>query len=207
MSAGTFTESYPPEPPTVAERNFWVGVRMAIATDAFFMLGWGFAFIYLRSLNSNHLFRGGPHDNPSTALGVAILAATLVAVPCAALAATRAGSANASGFKAASIVGLAAILVAIVLQCVQFGVIGLDEHVYFGYKSVFLGWTFFMIVHWVASLTWLEIMWAEAARNARGASQTTAMQRIAPNAAAFAAWWYYLSGVGVLMFILLYLVK
>src|SRR2546427_10115615 len=60
-------------------RNIQVGSRLWGASQAFFFLAFFFAFLYLRALNTNGLWRGWPHHhpNPSLAFGVAILICVL----------------------------------------------------------------------------------------------------------------------------------
>src|SRR2546426_8069306 len=65
--------------PDVLARNIRVGSRIWAASQAFFFLAFFFAFLYLRALNTNGLWRGWPHHhpNPSLAFGVAILICVL----------------------------------------------------------------------------------------------------------------------------------
>src|SRR5438309_10559466 len=67
------------EPPELLARNIRVGSRLWAASQAFFFIAFFFAFLYLRALNTNGLWRGWPHHhpNPSTAFGVAILICVL----------------------------------------------------------------------------------------------------------------------------------
>src|SRR5947199_216578 len=61
--------------PDVLARNIRVGSRIWAASQAFFFLAFFFAFLYLRALNTNGLWRGWPHHHPSPSLafGIAIL--------------------------------------------------------------------------------------------------------------------------------------
>src|SRR5438132_14185760 len=56
-------------------RNIKVASRIWAASLAFFFVAFFFAFLYLRALNTNGLWRGWPHHHPSPSLafGVAIL--------------------------------------------------------------------------------------------------------------------------------------
>src|SRR5437879_7473554 len=67
------------EPGDLLARNIQVGSRVWAAAQAFFFLSFFFAFLYLRALNTNGLWRGWPHHhpNPSTAFGIAILLCVL----------------------------------------------------------------------------------------------------------------------------------
>ena len=50
------------EPPP--DRALFIGARLFVAADAFFFLGFLFAYLYLRALNSNGLWHP-PHIHPS----------------------------------------------------------------------------------------------------------------------------------------------
>src|SRR6266571_8113526 len=67
------------EQPDLLARNIRVGSRIWAASQAFFFLAFFFAFLYLRALNTNGLWRGWPHHHPSPSLafGVAILICVL----------------------------------------------------------------------------------------------------------------------------------
>src|SRR5437764_12632174 len=69
------------EPADLLANNIRTGSRLWAAAQAFFFLAFFFAFLYLRALNTNGVWRGWPHHhpNPSTAFGVAILICVLAA--------------------------------------------------------------------------------------------------------------------------------
>src|SRR6266566_3636344 len=58
------------EQPDVLARNIRVGSRIWSASQAFFFLAFFFAFLYLRALNTNGLWRGWPHHHPSPSLAL-----------------------------------------------------------------------------------------------------------------------------------------
>src|SRR5690242_10432793 len=59
------------EPPEILSHNLTVGARPFAAAEAFALLSFVFAYLYLRTLNSNGAWR--PHHvNPSAGLGVAL---------------------------------------------------------------------------------------------------------------------------------------
>src|SRR5438876_9333327 len=60
-------------------RNIKVASRIWAASQAFFFVAFFFAFLYLRALNTNGLWRGWlpHHPTPSLAYGVAILICVL----------------------------------------------------------------------------------------------------------------------------------
>src|SRR2546430_17382437 len=80
--------------PDVLARNIRVGSRIWAASQAFFFLAFFFAFLYLRALNTNGLWRVWPHHHPSPPLpfGVAILLCVLGSAAVARVAVTVAPS-------------------------------------------------------------------------------------------------------------------
>src|SRR5271155_5496423 len=63
----------------------WTGVRLALGAMSFLFGAFVFAFFYLRSLNSHHLWypkgvviNGAPWAGPSLSLGVVIMACVVV---------------------------------------------------------------------------------------------------------------------------------
>jgi heme/copper-type cytochrome/quinol oxidase subunit 3 len=191
---------FPGEAADLYSRNMWVGVRVWIAADLFFFFAFGFAFFYLRALNSNGGFHGA-NQNPSTGLGVAILVLTLVATGASWAGLGRLRTGNVSGFVPLGVAGVVAIVAAIVCQAWQFGQIGLNLHVYFGYASVYIGFAICFILHLIGCGLWLETSVAQAIR------KTGRPATLVPGVEAFSAYFSFITGVGIIMFVLLYLIK
>lgn len=192
---------YPGEADDLYSRNMWVGVRLWIAADMFFFFAFGFAFFYLRALNSNGGFHNSHHQNPSTGLGVAILVLTLVAAGACWAGLGRIRTGNVSGFVPLGLAGLVAIIAAAVCQALQFGQVGLNLHVYFGYASVYIGFAICFLLHLIGCGLWLEMTVAQAIR------KTGRAATMVPGVEAFTVYFSYLTGIGVIMFVLLYLIK
>src|SRR5438309_2754133 len=110
------------EPPELLARNIRVGSRLWAASQAFFFISFFFAFLYLRALNTNGVWRGWPHHhpNPSTAFGVAILICVLAAAAVARASLFLSPSFWRLGASAALVLTLAAIG----LQAAQFSSLG-----------------------------------------------------------------------------------
>jgi heme/copper-type cytochrome/quinol oxidase subunit 3 len=186
------------EPPDVLARNIRVGSRLWAASQAFFFVAFFFAFLYLRALNTNGLWRGWPghHPTPSLAFGIAILLCVLAS----------AAVANAAVFLSAAMWRLAAsaalllALAAIGLQAAQFSSLG------FGptdgaYASVFVGWTGLFTVMLLGSAYWLATVVGDASR----AAEALEMRAAAVDAVRFVL--LVQAGVELVAFILLYGVK
>lgn len=187
------------EPLELVERNLWAGVRLWVGADAFFFLGFVFAFFYLRALDSNGMFRD-PHDHQSTAVGTAVLAATLVCTALVRYGVMRLRAGDDAGWRRAAAVALTLAVAAVVLQIVQYSQFGLDRKVYQGYGSIFLGWTVAYVIHLVGAGAWLETLLAQSLRQRGSASP------VAASAAACLVFWEFMAVVGAVMYVCLYLV-
>jgi heme/copper-type cytochrome/quinol oxidase subunit 3 len=186
------------ERPDLLARNIRVGSRIWAAAQAFFFLAFFFAFLYLRALNTNGLWRGWPHHHPSPsmAFGVAILICVLGS------AATAMGSVRlAPGlwrFTAWAALGLA--LAAVGLQSAQFSSLG------FGptdgaYASVFVGWSGLFALILLGTCYWLGTVIGDVSR----AGSIPEVRAAAVDGVGLVL--LVLAGVELAAFILLYVVK
>jgi heme/copper-type cytochrome/quinol oxidase subunit 3 len=212
------------EPPEVLSRNLVTAGHLLASATAFFFLAFVFAYFYLRSLNNHGMWR--PKGiNPSVAWGTVII---LCVVASAVL--TRLGLADHRADRRAQwrVKGLAALvlgLLALVLQIVAWTQLG------FGpadgaYASVYVGWTGFFFLFVLAAMFWLETVLATSYRYRGWASGAAT---VAPGEAsgdpgrpgedirdpvslvraeldALSFYWTFLAGIGVLTWIVLYLV-
>jgi heme/copper-type cytochrome/quinol oxidase subunit 3 len=186
------------EQPEVLASNIRVGSRLWAAAQAFFFVAFFFAFLYLRALNTNGLWRGWPphHPSPSLAFGVAILICVLAS---AAIARAAVQLAPAT-WRLASWLALALALAAVVLQAVQFSSLG------FGptdgaYASVFVGWSGLFALFLLGMCFWLATVIGDVSR----ASAQPLVRAAAVEGAGLVL--LVLAGVEIAAFILLYIVK
>ncbi len=194
-STGTSVDGL--EPAELLARNIRVGSRLWAASQAFFFIAFFFAFLYLRALNTNGLWRGWPHHhpNPSSAFGVVILICVLAG------AAVARASIVLSPAVWRLCAGAAALLLlaAVGLQAAQFSSLG------FGptdgaYASVFVGWTGLFTVMLLGATYWLVTVAGDASR-----SEAPEVRAAAVDAVSFVL--LVLAGVEIAAFILLYIVK
>jgi len=196
-AGGTHIEEI--EPGDVLARNIHLGSRVWAASEAFFFLAFFFAFLYLRALNTNGIWRGWPHHhpNPSLAFGIAILICVLA---CAAVARGAASVAPAMWRNAAS-VALVLALAAVGLQAAQFSSLG------FGptdgaYASVFVGWSGLFALMLLGTCYWLGTVLSDVTRAGDASPEVRAA---AVDGVGFVL--LVLAGVEIAAFILLYIVK
>jgi heme/copper-type cytochrome/quinol oxidase subunit 3 len=186
------------EQPEVLARNIRVGSRLWAAAQAFFFLAFFFAFLYLRALNTNGLWRGWPphHPSPSLAFGVAILICVLGS----AAVGRAAVQLPPATWRLASSLALALALAAVVLQAVQFSSLG------FGptdgaYASVFVGWSGLFALFLLGMCFWLATVIGDVSR----ASAQPQVRAAAVDGVGLVL--LVLAGIEIAAFILLYVVK
>ncbi|HVW90645.1 MAG TPA: hypothetical protein VHC01_14370 [Gaiellaceae bacterium] len=210
------------EPPELLGRNLASAGHMLASATAFFYLAFVFAYFYLRSLNSSGRFHPA-HVAPSATLGTLVMAlgvASAVVVRLG-LADQRAGRRSAWRLKAG--VGVACGLVAIVLQIVEWFSVGFGA-TDGGYASVFFGWTGFNVLFLLGAMYWLETLLATAIRHRKipvgaqppagtasgdpermGQDISDPLSLVRPGLEAFSFYLSFLAGLGVLAWVLLYL--
>jgi heme/copper-type cytochrome/quinol oxidase subunit 3 len=139
-------------------RTLFIAARLFVAADAFFFLGFLFAYLYLRALDSNRNWHP-PHTDPSAVLG----AITLVAVVAAAAVMWRSSEQQA---RAAAWLAVALVLVATVCSGVQVFDPGFSPSHGGGYGAVFVGYSIGFTVHLLGAAYWLETIAADSTAEA-----------------------------------------
>lgn len=185
------------EPPEVLARNLRLGARIWAASVGFFFVAFFFAFLYLRALDTNGLWRGWPPHTPTPSMGfgVAILVCVLASAAVARWSATLARE----QWRAGAIAALVLALAAVVLQCIQFSSLGFGP-TDAGYASVFVGWTGLFALFLFGTAYWI----ATVVGDVSGDGATPEFQAAAIEAVSFVL--IVMAGVEVVAFILLYLV-
>lgn len=195
-----------PEPPEWQPRAIWVGGRLLCGAISFFFASFVFAFFYLKALDTNHSWKIG-RIVPDGGFGIAIAALFLFSAVIYRLAARRpAGDSMAAG-TIAVVMGLAAV----VLQFVEYTVLdfGASQG---GYAAVFFGWTATYAIVALLSLYWIEIQVASLWRVRREGkmreievpTSESALLLVGIEASSF--YWAFFVAIGVLAYVLLYLV-
>ena len=195
-----------PEPPEWQPRAIWVGGRLLCGAISFFFASFVFAFFYLKALDTNHSWKIG-RVVPDGGFGIAIAALFLFSAVIYRLAARRpAGDSMAAG-TIAVVMGLAAV----VLQFVEYTVLdfGASQG---GYAAVFFGWTATYAIVALLGLYWIEIQVASLWRVRREGkmreievpTSESALLLVGIEASSF--YWAFFVAIGVLAYVLLYLV-
>jgi heme/copper-type cytochrome/quinol oxidase subunit 3 len=197
----------PPEPADVGARALSVAARLLCGASTFFFLAFVFAYFYLRSLNQDHMWRPA-HLKPDQALGAAFIACVVLSVLASALAG-RQMKAGSRSWMGPAVAGVALGAVAIALQCIEYT----QQH--FGptdgaFASVFCAWTGFYLIAVIGTMYWLETQVATELRARRAPAHSQGDIKdpdklIAPSLDAAVFYWAFLGGIGVLMYVTLYL--
>jgi heme/copper-type cytochrome/quinol oxidase subunit 3 len=186
------------EQPDLLVRNMRVGSRIWAASQAFFFVAFFFAFLYLRALNTNGLWRGWPHHHPSPsmAFGVAILVCVLASAS-----AVRASVfLSPASWRLGAFAALLLALAAVGLQAAQFSSLGFGP-TDAAYASVFVGWSGLFALFLLGTCYWLATVIGDVTR----AGTMPEVRAAAVDGVGFVL--LVLAGVEIAAFILLYVVK
>ncbi len=195
-----------PEPPQWQPRALWVGGRLLCGAIAFFFASFVFAFFYLKALDVNHNWKIGS-VTPDGGIGIAIAAMFVLSAVIYRLAVKQ----TAVDTMAAAMLAVAMGLAAVVLQFVEYVVIDFGA-ASGGYAAVFFGWTSMYAIVALMGLYWIQVQAASLWRVRREGkmreievpTSETAVLKAGIEASSF--YWGFFVVIGVLAYILLYLV-
>lgn len=185
------------ETPELHERIDRLGFGLIAGSTVMFFLGFIFAYFYLRSLNNNGLWRPAGVQPPS---GYGIVIAASFALSALVFYYSARAARNERGWVAAAGLALALGLFGCAAQAVEYA------HLPFGpqsggYASVFYGWTMFYVVVALLAMYRLETVFAAGLRN-RNQTGAAIPEGFIPGA----LYWALLAALGVLAWIVLYLI-
>jgi heme/copper-type cytochrome/quinol oxidase subunit 3 len=197
----------PPEPPDVGARALSVAARLLAGATTFFFLAYIFAYFYLRSLNVEHLWRPR-HIGPDQALGAAMIACVVISAVLAIVSARQMRS-DSRSWPVAALGAVVLGLAAVALQCVEYTVQDFGP-TNSAYASVFGTWTALYLIAVLGTMYWLETQVASEFRARRKPAPTEgdimeADRLIAPGLDAAVFYWGFLAAIGVVTYVVLYL--
>ena len=210
------------EPPELMGRNLNAAAHLLASATAFFFLAFIFAYFYLRSLNNAHLFRP-KHVDPSVTLGTLVMALTVASALLVRLGLLDHRAGRRAQWRLKGVAALAVGLIAVVLQFVEWTSANFGP-ADGGYASVFIGWTAFNVLFVLGTLLWLENLLATAYRYRKIPSGAPApgeasgdpgrsghdiadpLSLVRSGLESLSYYWGFLAGMGVLAWIILYLV-
>jgi heme/copper-type cytochrome/quinol oxidase subunit 3 len=195
-----------PEPPHWQPRAVWLGGRLLCGSISFFFAAFVFAYFYLDALDVNHNWKIGP-VHPSQGLGIAIMGLFLIGGVIYRLAARRQEVDELIG----GLIAIVFTLVAVALQFYEYTTLDFGA-ASGGYAAVFFGWTSTYAIAALMGIYWVEIQTASLWRVRREGklretevpTSETALLRAGYEASSF--YWAYFVAIGVLAYIVLYLI-
>jgi heme/copper-type cytochrome/quinol oxidase subunit 3 len=190
----------------------WTGARLAMGGLSFLFGSFLFAYFYLRSLNSNHLWHpAGPR--PQMWAGTLIMAFIVVSAAGNTIVLQRIKAGDKTTWQRGAVVSLALGVVAVALQVWQ-----LTDLPFWpgssGFASVFVGFYPVFLTIVLCVMIWLEILLMRGIKipaisfveQPPTYVEAFAVQKFQASLSAFTAIWNYLAVVGILFWILFYLV-
>ena len=214
---GFQTAGYYAEPPELLARNISTGTRLLCASLFSFFGAFLFAYVYLRERDTSGVWR--PHGvNVPLGTGIAILACVLASAAVTALAVTTLRSRGEAAWRVPVAGAELLLLAALGIQCYQWAVLG------FGpgsgpWASVFIAWTGFYAGFFLpTAIYWAHTNLASSLRRREQrpgdvvavadhpTEQSPFRARLGSEASSRAFYLYFLAGVEVVTFILLYIV-
>jgi heme/copper-type cytochrome/quinol oxidase subunit 3 len=195
-----------------ALNSSWTGVRLALAGMSFLFGAFVFAFFYLKSINSHHLWYTA-QSHPQAWAGAVVMALVVVSAAVQWLALQRIKAGNKSVWQAGALVALVLGLAAVGIQLWQ-----LTNLPFWpgssGFASVFVGFypVFLTLVFCV--MVWLEILIMRCraipqisfVEQPPTYAEAFAVQRFQAGLSAFTTTWNYMAIVAIIFWILFYLV-
>ncbi|HUZ37469.1 MAG TPA: hypothetical protein VMV17_14180 [Streptosporangiaceae bacterium] len=190
----------------------WTASRLAIGGLSFLYGSFVFAYFYLRSLNSSGRWHGSGFQQPSVAMGTVILALIVVSAVAQTLVLQRIKAGNKSAWQAGALVALLLGLLAVALQIIQLLTLPFWPGSS-GFASVFTGTYPVYTLTVLVMMIWLEIMIMRS-RSIPAISfveqpptftEAFGVQRFQASLSAFTAVWNYMAVVGIVFWVLFYL--
>jgi heme/copper-type cytochrome/quinol oxidase subunit 3 len=187
--------------------NIGVGARLFASGTAFVFMSFLFAFLYLRAVNSNGLWRP-KHVTPVQSWGIAVLVLLLASVVVFDLARRGLDSGDERRWRQLGLLALGLGVLVIVAQGLEYATISFKTDGG-GWASVFWGWTVVQLAFWLGALYWMETLVAQSLRKPAAAARLGAAgnELLRPSADSALVFLYTLAIVEIIAYVLLYLVK
>ena len=190
----------------------WTGVRLALGAMSFLFGSFVFAFFYLKSLNSHHLwYTAGSHPKAWYGVVITLLVVVSALAQTAVLQLIKRG--NKAAWQRGAVVALVLGLAAVVFSILQLLYLPFWPAAS-GFASVFVGyWPVYLAIV-LCMMVWLEMLITRArsipeisfVEQPPTYAEAFAVQRFQASLSAFTLAWNYLAVVAVIAWILFYLV-
>jgi heme/copper-type cytochrome/quinol oxidase subunit 3 len=187
--------------------NIAIGSRLLASATAFLFMAFLFAFFYLRTVNSDGLWRP-KHVKPVQSYGIAVLLLTILATVLFDVARRGVVGGGESRWRNASLTALALGVLVVVAQGLEYATITFKT-ADGGWASVFWGWTLVQLLCWLGALYWIETLVAQSIRMPPASPRqgTAGSELLRPSGDAAVVFLYTLATIELISYVLLYLIK
>lgn len=168
------------EPPEIVAANLRVGSRLWASATLFFFFAFLFAYFYLRSLNSQGLWRPAHVDAPQV-VGILVTVALVLGAALVRLGYRDHLADRRPAWRVKGAIALAALVASVAIQIVGWATQGFGP-TEGGFASVYVGWTGFQALFVLGLAYWLETTLATSIRY-RGAQNERAATEASRDAA------------------------
>ncbi len=190
----------------------WTGSRLAMGGLTFLFGSFVFAYFYLRSINSNGRWHGSGFIKPSIAMGTIIVALVVISAALNTVTLQRIKAGSKSAWQTGGWVALVLGLAAVALMIIQLLFLPFWPGSS-GYSSVFVGTYPVYLTVVLAMMIWLEILLMRSrslpaidfVEQPPTFTEAFVVQRFQANLSAFTAVWNYMAVVGIVFWVLFYL--
>jgi heme/copper-type cytochrome/quinol oxidase subunit 3 len=187
--------------------NVTVGARLLSSAAAFLFISILFGYFYLKTVNSNDLWR--PKGvGPVQSWGIAVLVLMILSTLVFDFSRRALVGGLERSWRSGGVVALVLALLVIVAQGLEWATISFktDQG---GWASVFWGWTAVELLFWLAAVYWVETLVAQTFRRPAASPREGSLgsELLRPSADAGAVYLYTLLGVEIVAYILLYVIK
>jgi heme/copper-type cytochrome/quinol oxidase subunit 3 len=187
--------------------NLTIGVRLVCSATAFMFMSFLFAFFYLRAVNSNGLWR--PKGvAPVQSWGIAVTVLMIAAAVVFDLARRTVVDGNEPRWRSGAAAALGLAVLVIVAQGLEWATISFKTY-QGGWAAVFWGWTTVQLLFWLGAIYWVETLVAQTFRHPAASARegTAGAEVLRPSADSAIVYLYSMAFIGVIAYILVYLVK
>ncbi|MDQ1381455.1 MAG: cytochrome c oxidase subunit, partial [Actinomycetota bacterium] len=206
----TGLHGYTVDDPDPTRNVLMVGARVLTAAGIVFFVTFVFAYVYLKSQNSNGRWNNG--EEVSVLFGTATLAAFVGSAAAYFLATRRLRTNNVAGWHGPATVSFLLGAAAIALHAWQLDTLPFAP-TDGGYASVYIGWTAALIAAEIGALYWLLTLLRGASRTGRIEDELDAdgpepvVSHLVASALGYRLFWSTMVAIEVLAFVLLVLVR
>jgi heme/copper-type cytochrome/quinol oxidase subunit 3 len=187
--------------------NLTIGSRLTASGVAFLFMSFLFAFFYLRTVNSNGLWRPKGVE-PVQSWGIAVLVLTILSAVAFDLARREVVGGTESRWRSGSSAALALGVLVVVAQGLEYATITFKTY-QGGWAAVFWGWTLVQLLFWLGAVYWIETLVAQTFRRPAASPRegSAGSELLRPSADACVVYLYTMVTVAIIAYVLLYLVK